>query len=57
MSLEFDNAVLIKSTVEQILNRVINLTIYIDSKLLYDCLVKLGSTTKKQLMIDIMSLH
>ena len=57
MSLGFDNAVTIKSTIQQILNRPINLTIYIDSKSLYDCLVKLGSTTEKRLMVDIMCLR
>jgi hypothetical protein len=57
MSLGFDNAAVIKSTVQQILNRPIDLTIYIDSKSLYDCLVRLGSTHEKRLMVDIMCLR
>ena len=31
--------------------------IYIDSKSLYDCLVRLGSTTEKHLIVDIMYLY
>jgi hypothetical protein len=31
--------------------------IYIDSRLLYDCLVRLSIIDKKRLMIDIMSLR
>jgi hypothetical protein len=40
-----------------ILNRPIVLTLYIDSKSLYECLVRLGSTTEKRLMVDIMYLR
>ena len=57
MSLGFDNAIVIKSTVQQILRRSVNLVTYTDSKSLYDCLVKLGSTHEKRLMIDIMFLR
>jgi hypothetical protein len=57
MSLGFDNTAVIKSTIQQILNRLVNLTIYIDSKSLYDCLVRLGSTHEKRLMVDIMYLR
>ena len=57
MSLGFDNAAVIKSTIQQILRRPIDLTIYIDSKSLYDCLVRLGTTHEKRLMIDIMCLR
>jgi Reverse transcriptase (RNA-dependent DNA polymerase) len=57
MSLGFDNAVVIKSTIQRILNRLVDLTIYIDSKSLYDCLVRLGSTNEKRLMIDVMCLR
>jgi hypothetical protein len=57
MSLGFDYAAVIKSTVQQIMNRPIGLTMYIDSKSLYDCLVKLGTTYEKRLMVDIMCLR
>lgn len=57
MSLGFDNAAVIKSTIQQILRRPIDLTIYIDSKSLYDCLVRLGTTHEKRLMIDIICLR
>ena len=57
MSLGFDNAAVIKSTIQQILHRPIDLTIYIDSKSLYDCLVRLGTIYEKRLMIDIMCLR
>jgi hypothetical protein len=57
MSLGFDYATVIRSTIQQILGRLIELTIYIDSKSLYDCLVRLGSTTEKRLMVDIMCLR
>ena len=33
------------------------LVLYIDSKSLYECLVKLGTTQEKRLMIDIMCLR
>ena len=33
------------------------MTLYIDSKSLYDCLVRLGSTSEKRLMVDIMCLR
>jgi len=57
MSMGFDSASVIKSTIQQILDRPVDLVIYTDSKSLYDCLVKLGSTQEKRLMIDIFSLR
>ena len=57
MSLGFDYVVAIKSTIQLILNRPIALTLYIDSKSLYECLVRLGSTTEKRLIVDIMCLR
>ena len=57
MSLGLDNAIVIKSTVQQILRRSVNLIAYTDSKSLYDCLVKLGSKHEKRPMADIMPLR
>ena len=57
----FDSAIAISTTLRQIA-RTLNLpytpiVICSDSKSLYDCLVKLGTTNEKRLMIDIMSLR
>ncbi|KAI0991424.1 hypothetical protein K3495_g16763 [Podosphaera aphanis] len=62
LSLGFDVAASIKSTMDQILaesrqERKIPLKMCIDSKSLYECLVKLGSTQEKRLMVDIMCLR
>ena len=61
MSLGFDAATTIKSTLDQILSKrrttPIPLTIFTDSKSLYDCLIKLGTTNEKRLMIDLMCLR
>ncbi|KAI1002055.1 hypothetical protein K3495_g6147 [Podosphaera aphanis] len=55
----FDVAVVLKTTIEQILdlNEPLPLILCTDSQSLYDCLVKLGNTQEKRLMIDIMSLR
>ena len=57
----FDCAIAISTTLHQIA-RTLNLPpvpviVCSDSKSLYDCLVKLGTTNEKRLMIDIMSLR
>ena len=65
LSLGFDIASTMKSTITQILSRppqgskvdTIPLIMCIDSKSLYDCLVKLGTTHEKRLMVDIMCIH
>ena len=44
ISNRFDIAALIKATIEQILQIQVPLAIYTDSKSLYDCIVKLGTT-------------
>lgn len=54
----FDAGAVLKSTIEKILNiSVLPMILCTDSKSLYDCLVKLGSTQEKRLMIDLMCLR
>lgn len=57
----FDNGIAINTTLARITDVLglarIPLVICSDSRSLYDCLVKLGTTTEKRLMIDIMSLR
>ena len=53
----FDIAAVVKSTIDRALQIVLPLTLCTDSKSLYDCLVKLGTTQEKRLMIDIICLR
>jgi len=53
----FDIGIAIKTTLDKILRRPVPLILCTDSRSLYDCLVKLGTTNEKRLMIDIMSLR
>jgi hypothetical protein len=53
----FDIGALIKATIKKILRIDLLMVIYTDSRLLYDCLVKLGTTQEKRLMIDVMCLR
>jgi hypothetical protein len=50
-------AYLVKTTLDLILNKDISLIIYTDSKSFYNCLVKLGITYKKRLIIDVISMR
>lgn len=52
----FEVGAVIKSTVEKILDIVLPMVVCTDSKSLYDCLVKLGTTQEKRLMVDLMCL-
>ncbi len=54
---EFNTESMIKSTIERILNVFILLILLIDSRSLFDCLMKLKTTSKKRLMIDLMCLR
>ena len=53
----FDIAYLIKTILNLILYKDILLVICTDSKSLYDCLVKLGITQEKRLIIDVISMR
>jgi hypothetical protein len=53
----FDMGASVKSTIERILRISLPLILCTDSQSLYDCLVKLGTTQEKRLMIDVMCLR
>ena len=53
----FDIRAVIKATPRKMLGSAISLILCIDSKSLYDCLVKLGTTQEKRLIVDVMSLR
>ena len=54
----FDIGATIKSTIQNILQlEQLPLVLCTDSKSLYDCLVKLGTTQEKRLMVDLMCLR
>jgi hypothetical protein len=53
----FDIGALIKATIKKILRIDLPMVICTDSRLLYDCLVKLGITQEKRLIIDVMCLR
>jgi hypothetical protein len=57
MAYSFNISAAIKATVELQLNISLLLTLYTDSKLIYKCLIKLGTTQEKRLMINIMCLY
>jgi hypothetical protein len=57
MTYGFDIGTAIKSTVDRILEINLPLVLCTDSKSLYDCLVKLGTTQEKRLMIDVLCLR
>ena len=53
----FDIPAVVKATLGNLLQVETPLILCTDSKSLYDCLVKLGTTQEKRLMIDVMSLR
>ena len=53
----FDIGAVIKATLTKLLQRDVPLILCTDSKSLYNCLVKLGTTREKRLMIDVISLR
>ncbi len=54
---DFDLDAAFKATLFNILDHFVSLVLCTDSKSLYDCLIKLDTTQKKRLMIDVMSLR
>jgi hypothetical protein len=61
MTTGFDSGIALSTTLNRILDSLniprVPLVICSDSRSLYECLVKLGTTDEKRLMIDIMSLR
>ncbi|KHJ31234.1 hypothetical protein EV44_g4983 [Erysiphe necator] len=53
----FDIACVLKNTIDKILDTKVPIIICIDSFSLFECLVKLGTTREKRLMIDITALR
>ena len=53
----FDTGVAVKTTADEIIWRRVPLILCTDSFSLYECLVKLGTTQEKRLMIDVLSLR
>jgi hypothetical protein len=57
MAYGFNMGALVKSTIDRVLEMELPLVVCTDSKSLYECLVKLGTTREKRLMIDVMCLR
>jgi hypothetical protein len=53
MAYSFDIGAAIKFIINKILQINLLLVFYIDSKSLYNCFIRLGTTQEKRLMIDI----
>ena len=53
----FNIGAIIKSTLDKVLQVNLPLILYTNLKSLYDCLVQLGTTQEKRLIIDIMCLR
>jgi len=53
----FDMGVAVKKTIANMLQIDLPLIVCTDSKSLFDCLTKLGTTQEKKLMIDVMCLR
>jgi hypothetical protein len=57
MAYSFNIDTLVKSIIDRVLEIELLLVVYIDSKLLYKCLIKLGTTREKYLIINIIYLY
>jgi hypothetical protein len=53
----FDTDAVLQNITSKIINKVISLIFYTNLYSLYDCITKLGITTEKRLIIDIIRLH
>jgi hypothetical protein len=53
----FNIGALVKSIINKILEIELLLVVYINSKSLYECLIKLGTTREKRLIINIIYLY
>ena len=53
MAYGFNIGALVKFIINRVLEIELLLVVYIDSKLLYKCLIKLGTTREKHLIINI----
>lgn len=53
----FDIGAVIKTIIEKIFRSAVLLILCTNSKSLYNCLVRLGTTKEQQLMVDVISLH
>jgi hypothetical protein len=57
MAYGFNMGALVKSIINKVLEIELLLVVYIDSKLLYKYLIKLGTTREKHLIINIICLY
>jgi hypothetical protein len=57
MAYGFNIGTLVKSIINKILEIELLLVVYTNSKLLYKCLIKLGTTREKHLIINIIYLY
>jgi hypothetical protein len=57
MAYSFNIGALVKSIINRVLEIELLLVVYTDSKLLYECLVKLGTTREKRLIINVICLY
>ena len=58
MAYGFNTKAIIKVTIEKILQlKQLPITLYTDSKSLYNCLIKLKTTQEKRLIVDLMCLQ
>jgi phosphoribosyl-AMP cyclohydrolase len=57
MAYSFNIGALVKSIINKVLEIELLLVVYMNSKSLYKCLIKLGTTREKHLIINIIYLY